>query len=120
MEVTKMYDNSSTVILITRDGMGDAEKPLQHTLICKYLQLLIESEMLPAVICFYTDGVKLVVEGSPVIEQLRSLESKGVHLVVCSTCLRYFGLQDMIKVGIPGGMTDIIEAQFRAERVISI
>ena len=115
-----MYYNSSTVILITRDGMGTAEKPLQHTLVSKYLQLLVESETLPAVICFYADGVKLVVEGSPVLEQLRSLENKGVHLVVCNTCLHYYGLQDLVKVGIPGGMTDIIEAQFRSEKVISI
>ena len=73
-----------------------------------------------AAICFYTDGVRLVVEGSPVIELLKSLEAKGVRLILCSTCLSYFNLTDQVKVGIVGGMTDIIEAQRRASKVISL
>jgi intracellular sulfur oxidation DsrE/DsrF family protein len=76
--------------------------------------------MLPAAICFYTDGVKLVVEGSPVLEPLKSLEARGVHLIICSTCLSYFGLEDKVRVGVVGGMTDIIEAQWRAGKVITL
>jgi len=112
--------NNSTIILITNDGMGQADKPLQHKLIGTYLNLLNEHNLLPAAICFYTDGVKLVVEGSPVLEQLKMLEAKGVHLVICQTCLNYFGLADQVKVGIVGGMTDIIEAQWQAEKVITL
>jgi sulfur relay (sulfurtransferase) complex TusBCD TusD component (DsrE family) len=110
----------SLVILITRDGMGHADQALQHQLIGKYLSLLDEHNQLPAAICFYTDGVRLAVEGSPVIPQLRSLESKGVRLVLCSTCLNAFGLADRVHVGIMGGMTDIIEAQWRADKVITL
>ena len=110
----------STLILITRDGMGQADEALRHKLIQTYLTLLLENDTLPGAICFYTDGVKLVTESSPVIGLLRSLESKGVHLIVCKTCLDYFGLADRVKVGIVGGMQDIIAAQWKAEKVISI
>ena len=51
--------------------------------------------------------------------QLQSLEAKGVRLILCSTCLNYFDLADKISVGIVGGMTDIIEAQRQAGKVIS-
>ena len=112
--------NFSIVILVTNDGMGKAETPLQHKLIRTYLSLLSESGMLPEAICFYTDGVKLVVEGSPVLDLLKSLEAKGVHLIICSTCLNYFGFTDQVQVGVVGGMTDIIEAQWRADKVITI
>jgi intracellular sulfur oxidation DsrE/DsrF family protein len=118
-EIT-MAVNNSTVILITNDGMGRADLPLQHKLIATYLKLLLDSNLLPAVICFYTDGVKLVIEGSPVLEQLQALETKDVHLVVCQTCLNHFGLAEKVKVGVVGGMTDIIEAQWQAEKVITI
>lgn len=111
---------NTTVILVTNDGMGKADPLLQHKLMGTYLRLLDESDMLPAAICFYADGVKLVVEGSPVLAQLRPLEAKGVHLVVCQTCLNHFGLADQVKVGIVGGMTDIIEAQWRADKVITL
>jgi hypothetical protein len=38
----------------------------------------------------------------------------------CSTCLNYFGLTDKVEIGIVGGMGDIIEAQRRAEKIISL
>ncbi len=111
---------SAPVILITNNGMGRADETLQHKLISTYLKLLEDSHTLPAAICFYTEGVKLVTTGSPVIELLEVLEAKGVHLVICGTCLNYYGLQDQVKVGIVGGMTDIIEAQWRADKVITL
>src|SRR5829696_4219195 len=69
-----------TVILVTSYGMGKADEKLQLTLIGKYLELILQNGNPPAAICFYTDGVKLVCEGSPVVEQLRALESKNIRL----------------------------------------
>lgn len=112
--------DSNNVILIAREGMGSAELPLQHKLVATYLKLLVANKSLPAAICFYTDGVKLVVEGSPVIEELRTLEAYGVRLIVCQTCLNYFNLAEKVQVGIVGGMGDILEAQWKAEKIISI
>ena len=110
----------NTIIQITNNGMGKADDVLQRKLIGKYLELIQLNDSLPNAICFYTDGVKLVVEGSPVLKQLKSLDEKGVRLIVCSTCLDYFNLSDKVQVGIVGGMTDIIEAQVKAEKVITL
>lgn len=110
----------NAVILITREGMGSAEPALQQKILGTYLKLLLENGSLPAAICFYTDGVKLVVEGSPFLEQLFQIEAKGVRLIVCSTCLSYFELTDKVKVGIIGGMPDILEAQTKADKVITL
>jgi len=118
--MTKTNNKPDTVILITNDGMGRADQTLQHKLIATYFKLLDDSSTLPAAICFYTDGVKLVTTGSPVLEELRALEAKGVHLVICSTCLNHFGLEEQVQVGVVGGMTDIIEAQWRADKVITL
>lgn len=112
--------NSDTVILVTRNGMGSAEPALQLKLINTYFKLLDENNTLPAAICFYTDGVKLAASGSPVVDALKTLEAKGVRLILCSTCLGYFNLTEQVQVGIVGGMADIIEAQFKAQKVISI
>ena len=109
-----------TVILVTNKGMGKGPEELQLTLIGKYLQLLDQNGELPAAICFYTEGVKLATDGSAVLEQLRVLEKKGVRLIVCSTCLNYFGLTDQLALGIAGGMNDILEAQLKAEKVITL
>ena len=112
--------DSDTVLLVTRNGMGEAEPALQQKLITTYFKLLDEHSILPGAICFYTEGVRLVVAGSPVLEALRSLEAKGVRLILCSTCLNYYQLSDKVAVGIVGGMADIIEAQRQAGKVITL
>jgi intracellular sulfur oxidation DsrE/DsrF family protein len=110
----------NTVILVNNFGMGKADEKLQTMLAAKYFDLLLHNDNLPAAICFYTEGVKLVVEGSPALAQLRALEKEGVRLIVCSTCLNYFDLTDKLQVGIVGGMGDILEAQVHAAKVITL
>ncbi len=112
--------DAGLVIVINRNGMGEADQPLQHMLISTYLTLLNEYEELPNAICFYTEGVHLVVDGSPVLDILRTLENKGVRLIICTTCLNYYNLASRVKVGIPGGMADILEAQRLASKVITL
>ncbi|HUI89909.1 MAG TPA: DsrE family protein [Anaerolineales bacterium] len=112
---------NNTVILVTRFGTGQSQitdLPLQ--LIEKYLELLLQNNELPNAICFYADGVKLTVIGSPVLKQLKELEGKGVRLIICSTCLGAMDLSRNVQVGIVGGMPDIVEAQMKADKVISI
>src|SRR5208337_4315225 len=118
--VAKVDDSKSVLIQVIHDGMGVADPALQQTLLRKYLLLLQENNTLPGAICFYTSGVKMVVEGSPVLDVLQSLEAQGVRLIVCKTCLDYYGLIEKVRVGIVGGMGDIIAAQWLADKVISL
>jgi intracellular sulfur oxidation DsrE/DsrF family protein len=113
-------NNASTVVLINNDGMGAAEEPLRHKLLKVYLTMLQENGLYPGAICFYAGGVKMVAEGSPVLDLLRALEEKGVRLIICSTCLQFFGLADKVAVGIVGGMNDIVLAQWMANKVITL
>ena len=112
--------NDDTVLLFTRNGLGDAPADLQRKLAVKFLQLNLDANALPAKILFYTDGVKLACEGSPVVNELKAMQDRGVELILCSTCLDYFGLRARVQVGIVGGMPDIIEALNAAEKVISL
>lgn len=109
-----------SIILVTNNGMGTADLALRHKLAAKYFELLLQNNELPAAICFYTDGVHLTVSGSPILDQLKTLEARGVRLIVCSTCIDYFDIRDKVQVGIIGGMPDIIEAQTKASKVITI
>ena len=116
-----MSEAKAIVILFTGNGMGNTEaQDLREQLAIKFLRLLGESGSLPRVICFYTEGVKLVCDGSPVLDELQALESQGVELVVCSTCLDYFGLREEVRAGIVGGMPDILTAMQTADSVITV
>ena len=111
---------ASCAILINHNGMGQADTALTQKLASTFLNLLDLDDKLPETICFYADGVKLAVKDSPVLEELRSLADKGVKLIVCTTCLNHFELLDDLAVGEAGGMKDIIEAQWAAEKVITL
>lgn len=111
----------SIVIIFKNNGLGlTSEQPLKDKLAKTFLALAQQNPNLPRAICFYTEGVKLACEESPVLDELRSLEAKGVRLILCQTCLDYFGLKDKVQVGIVGGMGDIITTMWQADSVIEV
>ncbi len=112
--------DANTVLVFTRAGLGHADPALQGRLAATFLSLIDEHALLPAKILFYTEGVRLVCEGSPVLDKLQVLETRGVELIICRTCLDYFGLLDKVRAGVVGGMTDIIAAMEAAAKVISL
>lgn len=118
--MSKIDDRGSVLIQVIHDGMGSGDIELQHALLRKYLLLLMENQTLPGAISFYTSGVKMVVEGSPVLDVLQSMEAQGVRLIICKTCLEHYRLLDQVRVGIIGGMGDIIAAQSLAGKVITL
>jgi len=117
-----MTDSTKAVVFIfNNNGFGQtAEQGLKEKLAKTFLTLTLQNGKLPKALCFYTDGVKLCCEGSPVLEELGALEAKGVHLILCQTCLDYFGLKEKVRVGIVGGMGDIITAMTQADSVVTI
>lgn len=110
----------TTVVLVTAKGMGRGDPALQQTLLIKYLSLLEDQTPPPEAICFYTEGVRLVTAGSPVLASLKRLEARGTRLLVCKTCLDYLGLIGECMVGQIAGMPDILDAQMQAGRVITL
>ena len=70
----------SAIILVTNYGMGFCKEPstLPQLLFGKYLDVMLAGDDLPNAICFYTDGVKLVLGESPVLDRLKSLEQQGI------------------------------------------
>ena len=111
---------ASTVILVPREGMGSGESELQVALMGKYLGLLLAGGLTPRALCFLTEGIHLVCDGSPVLEALRALELRGCRLLVCTTCLEFYGLKDRQRVGTACAMPDILSAQLEAAKVITL
>jgi sulfur relay (sulfurtransferase) complex TusBCD TusD component (DsrE family) len=113
--------SKKTVFVFASYGMGQTDNAeLKTKLAKKFLALIAEADPLPSQICFYTDAVKLCVTGSPVLDELRALSTKGVELVLCSTCLDTLGLRDPVAVGVVGGMGDIITAMTNADNTVTL
>jgi hypothetical protein len=54
------------------------------------------------------------------VDHLRMLEAARVELIICQTCLEYFGLLDQVSVGKVQCEPDISAAIQSAEQVISL
>ena len=75
---------------------------------------------MPDTIIFFNTGVKLVVEGSPVLEDLNSLQNQGVEILACGTCLGHFELKEKIAVGEVSNMYTIAETMLTAGKVVNL
>ena len=113
-------DFAATAIVFNNDGLGHADEALRHKLATNYLRTLAELGQYPQAILFYAAGVKLVVDGSPCVAELRQLADAGVPLLACRTCLDFYGLMDKVVVGEIGNMLRIVEAQGQATKVITV
>lgn len=109
-----------TVVLVPSDGMGSGDDELGGILIRSFFHTLQEVEPSPDTIILLNSGVKLAVDGSPVLEDLEALVGKGVGVLACGTCLGHFGLRDKIVVGQVSNMYSIAETLLGAGKVVTL
>ena len=108
------------IIVITSEYMGVGDDELGTTLIGSFLRKLCISESLPKEIIFYNSGVKLLAEGSSVLDAIEMLEKKGVELTACGTCINHYGLADKMDRANVGDMTGIISALMASGSVVTV
>jgi len=111
-------EQSSTCVFLTDAGIGSGPDELRVALMKAFISTLKKMSPLPSSIVFITNGVKLICSGSPVIEELEYLESAGVSMLACGTCLDYLGLMDKVKTGKVSNMYEIAGTLLRAGNVV--
>jgi selenium metabolism protein YedF len=111
--------SGQTVVAFTSDVMGKGNDELGTVLIKAFVHTVTELGKLPDVMIFYNTGVRLTVEGSPVLEDLIALEKRGVKILACGTCLNYFNLKEKLGTGIVSNMYDIAGTLTTAGRIVT-
>ncbi|MCM1169641.1 MAG: sulfurtransferase-like selenium metabolism protein YedF [Bacteroides sp.] len=110
--------SGSYVVAVSSLCMGKGDERLGSLLIKAFLNVLPELDSLPQAICFYNEGVKLTCADSPVLESLKVLQEKGVSLVVCGTCVEFYGLQEKVAVGSISNMYHIATLLSQSFKVV--
>ena len=105
------------VFLIQSEGLGKGEEQLGLILMATFLRVLGESKEKPETIIFWNTGVRLLCEGSRVLDHLKKLEEQGVTLLACTTCLEYFESTDKIVVGKPTTMAKSIQSMLNNDLI---
>jgi len=106
------------VVVLSDNRMGRGDDTLGDVLIRAFVHTLGQLKPQPATIVCYNAGVKLAAKDSAVLEDLQHLSAAGVDILVCGTCVNYFGLGDRIATGRISNMYDILETMAAAGRLV--
>ena len=108
------------VIVIGSDTMGRGDDELGSVLMKSFIHTLLETSPQAGSLIFFNTGVKLTIQGSEVLEDLRALSERGVKILVCGTCLGFFEIKDRLAAGTVSNMYDITETMTGAGRLVQI
>jgi selenium metabolism protein YedF len=108
------------MVMIATDRFGYGDDTLGSKLMDNFIRTL--NEMGPDLwrLVFINNGVKLTVEGSEVLAELKQLQDHGLQILVCGTCLTHFDLLEHKQVGETTNMLDIVTAMQLADKVINL
>ena len=110
--------NSRTLVLITTETIGRGDDVLGGKLMGNFLATLPELGARLWRIVLINGGVKLASCPGPALDALKKMESEGVSVLVCGTCLAHFGLLEAKAVGDTSNMLDIVTSLDLAGKVI--
>ncbi|MFV0362282.1 MAG: sulfurtransferase-like selenium metabolism protein YedF [Suipraeoptans sp.] len=113
---TNCTDN--TIVVINSNIMGRGNDELGGVLIKGFIYAVSQLDVLPSQMIFYNGGATLTCEGSDSLEDLQYMESKGVEIKTCGTCLDYYKLKEKLQVGQITNMYSIVEAMDNAGKII--
>lgn len=110
---------SGFVYFVSSDKIGCQNPELGQILMRNLFRKLIEASEKPTHLLFVESGVKLLLPEFEAIEAFKHLEEEGVKLLVCKTCLDFYGLDEIV-AGEISDMPSIIKAMHEADKVISL
>jgi selenium metabolism protein YedF len=96
------------LLVIGTDTMGKEEE-LGQILMKAYFETIKTYKQVPHTIFFLNAGVKLTTTNSDIYPILNEIESMGVEIYSCGTCLKHYGLENSLKVGHRGTTNHIVE-----------
>ena len=111
------------VVLVRQEGLGSvspADGQFGVDMFDRFIHSLEGQQSKPQAICLYTEGVKLACEGSKALFGLQMLLGMGVQILICRTCLDYYGLLNKAAVGEVRGMAEISALLMEADYVITV
>ena len=110
--------DDNIVIAIGSNQMGTGEEQLGKNLLKAFIYAVTQSDKKPKAMLFYNSGAYTTCEGSLSLEDLENLNSQGVKILTCGTCLDFYGIKDKLKVGEVTNMYDIVTTMEKASLVI--
>ncbi len=96
------------LMIIGTDTLGKEEE-IGRILMKGFFETMKVTRDLPDMIFFLNAGVKLTTVNEETVSLIRDIESLGVEIFSCGTCLKHYGLESQLKAGYRGTTNHIVE-----------
>jgi selenium metabolism protein YedF len=107
------------LLVVGTDTMGKDEE-LGKVLMKAYFETMKVYRQIPHTIFLLNAGVKLTTTNGDIWPILKEIEAMGVEIYSCGTCLKYYKLEDSLKVGYRGTTNHIVEGMKDFDKVMWI
>ncbi|MDR2370729.1 MAG: sulfurtransferase-like selenium metabolism protein YedF [Treponema sp.] len=107
-------------VAFSKNTMGTGDDALGAILVKAFIYSLTELDNPPETLLFFNSGVRLTIEGSNALADLKTLESKGTIISSCGTCLDFYKVKDKLAIGNVTNMYAIASAMGSAGKLINI
>ena len=108
-------------VFIGKDHVGDGDPELGCNLMKMAIFTLNQAEVPPMNLLFMNEGVKLLCgDEAQIIDSVKEMMDKGTDVLVCGTCLNFYGVAEQLKVGEVSNMYDILERMHESAKVITL
>ena len=108
VEEEKKEPEKEILLIIGSDVMGK-EDDLGKILMKAFFETVKVTKEIPHTIFFLNAGVKLTTVNEEIVPILKELETMGVEIFSCGTCLKHYKLESELKVGYRGTTNHIVE-----------
>lgn len=117
---SESIETGDLTIMIRSNLFGEGDAELGQVLMKSFLFSLNELDTGIKYLIFMNSGIFLTIEGSPVLDNLKALEEKGVEILSCGTCLDFYQAKDKLAVGSVTNMYTALELLTTAARSITL
>ena len=98
-EICEPMSYGNRVILMTKDYLGEGSEELGRNLMKTFWVCMVEADVKPSTIYFINSSVKMVVNDSVHLENIKKLADLGVEIAACGICLDFYGVKEELGVG---------------------
>ena len=98
-EICEPMSYGNRVILMTKDYLGEGSEELGRNLMKTFWVCMLEADVKPSKIYFINSSVKMVVNDSVHLENIKKLADLGVEIAACGICLDFYGVKEELGVG---------------------
>lgn len=110
----------TVAVFIASEAIGAGDDELGGKLMLNFLATLPELGASLWRVILVNGGVRLATTGHPCLDKLQALAAAGVSVLVCGTCLTFFGLMEAKQVGETTNMLDVVTSLHLAGKVIRV